>query len=251
VNVDAVDAAKNYPVDVVVEAEASAGVDALTDRLAHDERRPWADVANVEVAVRADLLADDDGAAGLAFVERTMGTAGEDALVFADMTVPGYWLAGYAPVERTRSLHYPMGWGTLGFAFPAAVGAAVAAAGSGRPVIAVCGDGGFLFAPGELATVVQEGLPLTVVVVDDGGYGMLRYGHPREEWPALGTELHTPDFAALARSFGVEALAVEGIDDEYERTLRDAIAAPGPVLVHVRAAMQPPRTTSPRWPRHA
>jgi acetolactate synthase-1/2/3 large subunit len=178
-----------------------------------------------------------------------MEGAGEDALVFVDMTVPGYWLAGYARVERVRSLHYPMGWGTLGFAFPAAIGAvAETRSGSGRPVVAVCGDGGFLYAPGELATVVQEDLPLTVVVVDDGGYGMLRYGHAPEEWPQLGTELHSPDFAALAQSFGVDARSVDGVGEDYRRALRDAIASPRPVLIHLRAVMQPPRTTSPRWP---
>jgi acetolactate synthase-1/2/3 large subunit len=92
---------------------------------------------------------------------------------------------------------------------------------------------------------------MTVVVVDDGGYGMLRYGRTEDEWPVLGTELHTPDFAALARSFGVEASTVEGIGDDYERVLRDAVSTSRAVLVHVRAALQPPRTTSPRWPRRA
>ena len=73
---------------------------------------------------------------------------------------------------RSRRLQYPVGWGTLGFALPAAVGAA---AGSGRPTLVVAGDGGIPFAVGELATLVQEQLPVTVLVVDDGGYGMLRY----------------------------------------------------------------------------
>jgi acetolactate synthase-1/2/3 large subunit len=250
VNVDAADATKNYNANVVVVGDSAAALDALADRLAADPRQPWADVAAVEDAVHTDLIGDAGGAAGTAFVERTAAAAGREALVFADMAVPGYWLAGYAPVTRPRSLHYPMGWGTLGFAFPAAVGAAVAA-GADRPVIAVCGDGGFLYAPGELATVVQERLPLTAVVVDDGGYGMLRYGHPPDEWSSLGTELHTPDFAGLARSFGVDAHTVDGIGDDYERALREAIASSRPALVHVRAALEPPRTTSPRWPRRA
>jgi acetolactate synthase-1/2/3 large subunit len=248
VNVDAADATKNYGADVVVEGDSATALDALAQQLAADPRQPWTDVAAVEDAVRADLVSDAGGAAGIEFVERTAAAAGREALLFADMAVPGYWLAGYAPVIRPRSLHYPMGWGTLGFAFPAAVGAAVAA-GVDRPVIAVCGDGGFLYAPGELATVVQEGLPLTVVVVDDGGYGMLRYGHPPDEWPSLGIELHTPDFAALARSFGVDANTVDGIGDDYERALRAAIASSRPAVVHVRIALEPPRTTSPRWPR--
>lgn len=247
VNVDPSDATKNYDADVVVEGDAAIALGALATRLTPDRRPPWADLAAVNATARTDVLRDSGGTDGMAFVEHTAAALTRDGLLFADMTVPGYWLAGYAPVFRARSLHYPMGWGTLGFAFPAAVGAAVAAGGD-RPTVAICGDGGFLYAPGELATLVQERLPLTVVVVDDGGYGMLRYGHAHDEWPVLGTELHTPDFAALARSFGVAATTVDGIDDEYERALRDAISSGGPALVHVRAALQPPRTTSPRWP---
>ena len=71
-----------------------------------------------------------------------------------------------------RKLQIPLGWGTLGYAFPAALGAALADRG---PTVAIAGDGGFLYAAGELATVAQERIPLTLVIVDDGGYGMLRY----------------------------------------------------------------------------
>jgi acetolactate synthase-1/2/3 large subunit len=198
--------------------------------------------------VRADLLADATTADGLRFVDRTAAALGGASTVFADMTIPGYWLAGYLPVERPRSLHYPMGWGSLGFAFPAAIGAAATSAG---PVVSVSGDGGFLYAPGELAVVAQERLPLTAVVVDDGGYGMLRWGRDDATLAEVGTELHTPDFAALAGAFGVVATTVDGVDDAYEHALRDALRANEPRLLHVRARFAPPRTTSPRWPRRA
>jgi acetolactate synthase-1/2/3 large subunit len=139
-----------------------------------------------------------------------------------------------------------MGWGTLGYAFPAAIGAAAALRSAGRPVVSVSGDGGMLFALGELAVLAQEQLPLTAVVVDDGGYGMLRFGHdPADD---LGTELHTPDFAAVARGFGNDARTVVGVGAEYEAALRDAIASGVPHVLHVRARLHPPRSTSPRWP---
>jgi thiamine pyrophosphate-dependent acetolactate synthase large subunit-like protein len=69
----------------------------------------------------------------------------------------------------------------------------------------VSGDGGFLFACGELATAAQERLPLTALIVDDGGYGMLRYDQRRAGAEPYGVDLHTPDFVALARSFGLRA----------------------------------------------
>jgi acetolactate synthase-1/2/3 large subunit len=103
-----------------------------------------------------------------------------------------------------------------------------------------------LFALGELAVAAQEQLPLTAVVVDDGGYGMLRYGHdPVDD---LGTELRTPDFAAVARGFGLDARTVDGVGAAFEDALRAAIASGVPNVLHVRAHLHPPRSTSPRWP---
>ena len=124
--------------------------------------------------------------------------------------------------------------------FPAALGAAVA----GR-TIAVVGDGGFLFACGDLATLKQEGLPLTIVLVDDGGYGMLRYDQQIANHAISGVDLTRPDFAKLAESFGIPAVTLDGFDG-----LRDALAgAAGPRMIVVNAGLKPPINTSPRWYR--
>jgi acetolactate synthase-1/2/3 large subunit len=139
-----------------------------------------------------------------------------------------------------------MGWGTLGFAFPASLGAAAAARG---PVVSFSGDGGFLFACGELATAAQEELPLTAVVVDDGGYGMLRFDQDAAGRERHGVDLHTPDFEALARSFGLDAETVDGLADGFEQALARHVADPRPSVLVARAALQPPPTTSPRWYR--
>jgi len=152
--------------------------------------------------LREELRADPEFAPAIEFIEHTRSSLPDDVVVFADMCIAGYWLSGQFPVECARGLHYPMGWGTLGFAFPAAIGAA-AAVGPHRPVVAVMGDGGMLFALGELATVAQEQLALTIVVVDDGGYGMLRYG--REDDPSIGCDLSPVDFVAVADGFGIAA----------------------------------------------
>jgi thiamine pyrophosphate-dependent acetolactate synthase large subunit-like protein len=155
-------------------------------------------------------------------------------------------VAGFHRGPGPRRRGYPMGWGTLGFAFPAALGAA--AAGAGRAV-AVVGDGGFLFACGELATAVQERLPVTVVVVDDGGYGMLRFDQVQSGVPTRGVDLVTPDFVALARAFGVPAEAVDGFGDPFEAALGKSLDTDGPSLVAVHAELTPPLSTSPRWYR--
>jgi acetolactate synthase-1/2/3 large subunit len=244
INVDAQDARKSYEMDAVLADDARvAGV--LADAV--DARTPWAgDLDALVRDLRDELRTTPETTEAVEFVERTEAAVPPDAAVFADMCIPGYWLAGHARVRTPRSLHYPMGWGTLGYAFPAAIGAAAALRRDGRPVVSVSGDGGMLFALGELAVAAQERLPLTAVVVDDAGYGMLRYGHDPVD--GLGTELCTPDFAAVARGFGLEARSVDGVGTEYEVALRDAIASGVPNVLHVRARLHPPRSTSPRWP---
>ena len=244
INVDSADATKSYTMDAVIESLAETILPVLTHAL--DRRSPWAgDLAAIERAVRDELRADPDTAKSIEFLEHTEAALPANVVVFADMCIAGYWLSGYSRVGQERGLHYPMGWGTLGWAFPAAVGAAAALRDS-RPVVAVCGDGGMMFAAGELATVVQGRIPLTIVVVDDGGYGMLRYG--REGDPHNGCDLTTPDFVALAAAFGIEAEHVDGPGARYEAALVKAVAADEPRLVHVSARLHPPRTTSPRWP---
>jgi acetolactate synthase-1/2/3 large subunit len=165
------------------------------------------------------------------------------------MCIPGYWLAGFRRVPLPRKLAFPMGWGTLGFAFPASIGAALAGAG---PTVCVIGDGGFMYACGELATAVEAGAPLTIVLVDDGGYGMLRFDQRRAGDEPFGVDLFTPDFVALAASFGVPARSVSGFGPEFEEALRQSVAAPETTnMIVVNAALTPPPTTSPRWYRRA
>jgi acetolactate synthase-1/2/3 large subunit len=96
---------------------------------------------------------------------------------------------------------------------------------------------------------VQERVPLTLVLVDDGGYGMLRFDQVQSGETPFGVDLVTPDFVALANSFGVPALTVEGFGSEFERALRDAVAGERLRMIVVHASPKPPPTTSPRWYR--
>jgi thiamine pyrophosphate-dependent acetolactate synthase large subunit-like protein len=88
------------------------------------------------------------------------------------------------------------------------------------------------------------------VIVDDGGYGMLRFDQQRATTPTYGVDLATPDFAALATAFGVEAETVEGLGEEFGAALARHVARREPTVLVARAALQPPPTTSPRWYRH-
>jgi acetolactate synthase-1/2/3 large subunit len=238
INVDPADASKNL--DVVTTARLDArSLGAFS--LGLEERDPWAgDLQALSRKIRARIAADPKTSDAIAFLEQTEAALPSDAVVFADMCVAGYWLAGHMRVEMSRGLHYPMGWGTLGFAPAAAIGAAVAE----RPTVAFVGDGGMLFGLGELSALAEHRTPCTIVVVDDGGYGMLRHSPvttAANELPAVG-------FVNIARAFGIEAHDVDGLADDYAKALAAAVESGEPRVLHVRARLHPPVTTTPFWP---
>jgi acetolactate synthase-1/2/3 large subunit len=101
---------------------------------------------------------------------------------------------------------------------------------------------------GELATLAQEQLDVTVVVHNDSSYGMLRYDEERRFGRSFAVELDSPDFVELARSFGVAGQRA-GLDDgTLEDALTEALDSEGPSLIEVRGSLTPPRVTSARWP---
>jgi thiamine pyrophosphate-dependent acetolactate synthase large subunit-like protein len=246
INVDAEDAAKAYLPDVLLEADAREATELLAQEI---EQRGGHDalarrLEELEGEVRRGLAETDPDA--VEFLDSFAGALPDDAIVICDMCIPGYWLGGFHHPPAPRKLAYPLGWGTLGCAFPQALGAALAGAG---PVVSVSGDGGFLYAAGELAAAAQESIPLTAVIVDDGGYGMLRFDQDRRRLPRQGVDLHTPDFAALAASFGIRSFAVEDLGANFAAALARQIASAEPSVLVAKAALGPPPNVSPRWYR--
>ncbi|MGW7527069.1 thiamine pyrophosphate-binding protein [Streptomyces sp. NPDC054783] len=153
---------------------------------------------------------------------------------FWDMTILAYWAWSAFDPRGANTMHSAQGAGGLGYGFPAALGAA--AADPTRPVLAVSGDGGALYSIAELATARQYDLPVTWLIVDDGGYGILReymtdaFGQP------TATELTRPDYVALAESFGVPG--VRTTPETLAEDLAQALAAPGPSVVVLPAVLR-------------
>ncbi|CAL9450602.1 Acetolactate synthase isozyme 1 large subunit [Streptomyces sp. enrichment culture] len=153
---------------------------------------------------------------------------------FWDMTILAYWAWSAFDAMGPNRLHSAQGAGGLGYGFPAALGAAVADA--TRPVLAVSGDGGALYSIAELATARQYDLDVTWLIVDDGGYGILReymtdaFGEP------TATELTRPDYVALAESFGVPG--VRTTPETLEKDLAKSLSTPGPSVVVLPAVLR-------------
>ncbi|GHG39591.1 MULTISPECIES: thiamine pyrophosphate-binding protein [Amycolatopsis] len=151
---------------------------------------------------------------------------------FWDMTIAAYW-AWSAWNPEGAPIHTAQGAGGLGYGLPGALGGAAA---GGGPTLAVSGDGGAMYGVAELATAVQHGLDVTWLIVDDGGYGVLREYLIGAFGRTTATELARPDFAALASSFGVPArmssLDAVGAD------LAEALRTPGPSVVVLPALLK-------------
>jgi acetolactate synthase-1/2/3 large subunit len=248
INVDAGDATKNYRADVVLVGDARVVTEALAAKLPSTARLPALAKHLETVREQAWLRLDHEEPDATEFLRSVARALPDDAVVVCDMCIPGYWLGGFYRPPAPRRLLYPLGWGTLGCAFPQALGAGLGGTG---PTVSFSGDGGFLFAAGELATMAQDEIPLTAVIVDDGGYGMLRYDQQVKGDPIYGVDLKTPDFETMARSFGLQSETVEGLSGNFSAALAHHVRDPRPSVLVAKAALGPPPNTSPRWYRRA
>lgn len=157
----------------------------------------------------------------------------DDAASFWDMTILGFWAWSAWDARLSGSMSSAQGAGGLGYGYPAALGAAAAA--PDRRVLTVSGDGGAMYGIAELATARQHDLPVTWLIVDDGGYGNLREYMTGAFGSAYGTELGRPDFVALAQSFGVPARKTTPAT--LQDDLSAALAEEGPNVVVLPAVL--------------
>lgn len=234
--------------DALVRGDLALALDDLLEVLEErsvTQRAPWAAPAALRSAILTRLAADPRTAPGVAWVEQIDTSWPSEGAVICDMAVGAYWYGGYSSQPRPRRLQYPVGWGTLGYALPAAIGPASV----GIPTLAIVGDGGPMFALGELATYAQESLPITLLIVDDGGYGMLRFDQQVFGHPERGVDLVTPEWTSLGRAFGIDVEQVGEVSaiGSALRRAHEANLRGEPRMVVWRERLFPPRTTSPRW----
>ncbi|HEX9086998.1 MAG TPA: thiamine pyrophosphate-dependent enzyme, partial [Arthrobacter sp.] len=159
---------------------------------------------------------------------------------FWDMTISAYW-AWSCWDAREGQFHSAQGAGGLGFGFPAAIGGAVGLETTGKSgasarVLAVSGDGSSMYSISELATAKQHNVPVTWLIVDDGGYGILREYMVGAFGKATATELARPDFVKLAEAFGVPAVRVA--PEDVGDALKAGFAADGPNVVVVETLLR-------------
>lgn len=151
-------------------------------------------------------------------------------IVAVDSTQPGYAANHALDVYTPGSWLMPIGFGCLGPALPMAIGAKLAE--PTRDVIAIAGDGGFLFTLQELATGRDCGLPLPVIVWNNSGYGEIRDAMDVSSIPRIGTDATAFDYPAIARGFGCLGVTAATVADITSH-VRDALQADRPTVIEV------------------
>ena len=169
--------------------------------------------------------------------------AADDAIFTVDTGMCNVWGARYLHMTRGRRFIASFGHGSMANAMPQAIGAKLGA--PDRQVVALCGDGGLTMLMGELLTVGSLGIPVKLMVFNNSTLGMVRAEMEVAGYPPFGTDMHNPDFGALATVVGLHGERVER-PEEVRPAIERALAHEGPALVDFvtdpRALAMPPTT---------
>jgi acetolactate synthase-1/2/3 large subunit len=248
-DIDPREIGKNYPVDVALVGDARAGLADLVaalgpgggpavyrstpyfaeiDRL----RRAWQE--QIEIKSGSDATPMTMARA----VREVQNATRDDAIVVTGAGLPQGMVKQRWVTRQPRTHLTSGGFSTMGFTLPAAIGAQLAK--PDRQVLAICGDGDFLQTMQELQAAVLVGAPVCVVVLDNSGWISIKGGQQtffgRTAWTDFITpdgSLYSPDFAAIARAFGIHAEA-PAVPDDVAPAVSRALASGGPSLVHVK-----------------
>jgi 5-guanidino-2-oxopentanoate decarboxylase len=229
-----VDPAKLCDVNVAavpILSDATAALKAI--RAGLGERAASAEAARAQVAATLKAIRAQEGELRTAHrrvLEAVRRALPRDAIVVSDMTQIAYSANEIFPVEEPRTWLHPAGFGTLGYALPAAIGAKLAR--PGRAAAVLVGDYGFQYTLNELATAVELSLPLVVLLWNNAALAEIRDDMVRREIEPVTTDAPTPDFEQLARAFGC-AFARPAQLDDVETAIHGALVRKVPTLVEL------------------
>lgn len=233
IDIDPAAASRNYQADSVMNYDCVDVLNALADRFTHGEKAndQW-DNTLKQAVIDAELALREQSGAYAALNDAIERALPDDGILVRDITVSGsVWgsrlFRAKAPLCNIHSLA-----GAIGMGLPMAIGTALA--NPRKKVIGLVGDGGLALGLGELATMAQEQANITLLIMNDGGYGVMRgiqdkYFEGRQYY----NQLHTPDFTQIAQAMGIPAWTIDRAE-QFEGMLAEAINSPGPSVIEVR-----------------
>jgi pyruvate dehydrogenase (quinone) len=239
---------RRTPIDIGLVGDVKATISALMSRV-----KKKRDTAHLEQAInhyakaRQELNALADGNEKKSLIhpqqvaKAISDQASEDAVFTCDVGMPTVWAARYLSMNGKRRLIGSFWHGSMANAMAQAIG--VQTAFRGRQVISLSGDGGFSMLMGDFLSLAQLGLPVKVVVFNNGALGFVELEQKSTGFISTGTELKNPNFAAMAEAVGIRGIRLENPGD-VESGIAAALAHDGPVLVdavvnRVELAMPP------------
>jgi len=186
------------------------------------------EVAEIRAKWRAEIDAERPGIVPVADALRAV--VPDDAMIYSDMTQFAYAAKEVWPMAKPHHWHHPTGFGTLGYATPAAIGGAIAR--PGKPTLAIIGDYGFHYTMAELGVAVELGLPVPIILWDNTKLGEIEDSMVRAQIAPNAVVAHNPDFCKLAEAFGARSAAPRTLAG-MQRAVQGAFNADGPTLIYV------------------
>ncbi|MEA5114903.1 MAG: biosynthetic-type acetolactate synthase large subunit [Geobacteraceae bacterium] len=232
IDIDPASIRKVVNVELPIVGDAKEAMAALSSLVQPRDRSGW--LARIRAWERENPLPRPvrDRLAPHEIMDAIREAAGPNPIVASDVGLSQMWTANYLPFAGPRNYITSGGLGTMGYALPAAMGAAIG--NPGRPAFAVCGDGAFQMNVQELATCSYYDIPVKTVVMNNGKLGMVRQFQRvfmKEKYASTDLGKHV-DFCTVARGFGVAAIRVER-KEELGEALKKAVSLPGPVVIDV------------------
>ena len=230
IDIDPTSIGKNVKVDIPFVGDIQESLAALIPLIVPRERDAWLERIRTDRQTLEEKLTD--GGCGQAgnLIRKIQAAMPRETIVVPDVGLNQIWTVRTWQTHSPRSLLTSGGMGTMGFSLPAAIGAKVGA--PDREVVVICGDGGFYMNIQELATISSYGLPIKVVVINNGHLGMIRqiqdlFYDARFTTSDLGDRV---DLTAVAKGFGVPAERV-AVDEDPSEAIARMSAAAGPYLL--------------------
>jgi 5-guanidino-2-oxopentanoate decarboxylase len=229
IDLDAFTLTRDYAPDVGILADAGETLEALIGMVKGGGKPDTARAAEIRAKVRSKMAPLQQKHAKV--LDALKAATAKDAIIVTDMTQIAYTGNYHFPSETPRCWLHPCGFGTLGYALPAAIGAKIAC--PDRQVVAIAGDAGFLFTVQDLGTAVEQKLPLPIILWNNDALGQILGDMVERGIGTIGVKPRNPDYQTLATSFGARAVRPDSLD-ALKEAIRQAFKADGPTLIEVR-----------------
>lgn len=240
IDIDAANFNRNYRADIGLKGDALEVLAFLLDKVkTNEETNPnvLKKIADLKKTTTIKLPETTGVYEGVEFIKEMLAAIRSslpaDGILFTDMTTPAYIGLSEYPCRQPKTYIHPVGFGTLGFALPAAIGAKIAK--SHTKVCVLAGDGGFQFTLPELAVACQENISLPIIIWNDGGFGEIRrHQEKRHPGQKIAVNHKNPDFIKLAEAYGLKGVIVSS-PPEMKNVLKEAFLLNEPVIIEVKA----------------